>query len=640
MYGFLILLLSLAALAMPASSWAATSTSSNLAIKVTLGQAITGISLSNNTFTGGASGTVVGAIGVTMSPDSPAFSGSLSLSGTNASQFQISGSNLVTNGTVPAGTYSINIVATEAGVSSSPFTQAESITGTTVTTTEVETPGPSIDLFNNPYYTCVHNFYVATNGSDSNAGTSPSAPWRTIARADTADRTGGDCINVAPGNYSAFNGALKFGGTTASSTGYAAYRCTQPGFTVGNPIGGCVITDGAKSVCAGQGQSCGTSYPNYLIVDGFSFIAPSPNTFASAFGCSTGDVGPSARGCHHWVMVNNVIRGYGQGGVSYNNTEWGFALHNLIYNTASAPNCNSSAQGSGISYAASLPVAGYTQTADDIGPTPKLGIYGSTSPNPFHQFIEWNVVYNNHMTGCSAGNATDGNGIILDSLDDGPTGVNYPYRSLVAFNVVYNNGGSAVIGVASNYYTFANNTVFNSYLDTNINGSARGTIRADNPSVTTPNIVLVNNVSYAIRGAGFLSDNSPILASSGTQGLGIYYNGGTSCGLVVDGVADCGGSNVTFSRGYTGSPGGENRTYYSPPWSCAANNCQTDPKWVNVDSTGGNTGSAGTMSTPPVGTNFALQSGSPAIGYGKTRPYLPAQSVDAGACYRTLTSCP
>src|SRR6516162_2483381 len=122
MHRFLIFLLSLAAFAVPTTSWEA-STSGHLAINITPGQAITAVGLSNGTFTGGApSGTVVGAISVTMSPASPAFSGSLSLNGTNASQFRISGSNLVTNGTVPAGTYNLNIVATETGAGGSPFT--------------------------------------------------------------------------------------------------------------------------------------------------------------------------------------------------------------------------------------------------------------------------------------------------------------------------------------------------------------------------------------------------------------------------------------------------------------------------------------------------------------------------------------
>jgi hypothetical protein len=57
--------------------------------------------------------------------------------------------------------------------------------------------------------------------------------------------------------------------------------------------------------------------------------------------------------------------------------------------------------------------------------------------------------------------------------------------------------------------------------------------------------------------------------------------------------------------------------------------------WVSVGGT-----STGTQSTPPDGANFALQSTSPAIGYGLAETYLPATSVDAGACYHTLAICP
>jgi hypothetical protein len=126
----LIWMLAAAVFAIPARSWEATSTSQNLSITVTAAQAITAVNLSGSSFTGGApSGTVVGAISVTMSPSSPPFSGTLSVTGTNASRFQIVGSNLETNGIVPTGTYQINIVATQAGASASPFTQPETITG-------------------------------------------------------------------------------------------------------------------------------------------------------------------------------------------------------------------------------------------------------------------------------------------------------------------------------------------------------------------------------------------------------------------------------------------------------------------------------------------------------------------------------
>ena len=42
------------------------------------------------------------------------------------------------------------------------------------TASSVQKPGPSADLFANPYYTCVNNYYISTAGSDSNNGSSDS----------------------------------------------------------------------------------------------------------------------------------------------------------------------------------------------------------------------------------------------------------------------------------------------------------------------------------------------------------------------------------------------------------------------------------------------------------------------------------
>ena len=89
---------------------------------------ISSVVLSNNTFViGAASGTAVGTISVGTIPPNQ-FTGSLSLSGTNAASFQLSGTTLETNGSLSCTTFSINIVATQSGAVGSPYTQAETIT--------------------------------------------------------------------------------------------------------------------------------------------------------------------------------------------------------------------------------------------------------------------------------------------------------------------------------------------------------------------------------------------------------------------------------------------------------------------------------------------------------------------------------
>jgi hypothetical protein len=84
--------------------------------------AIQNITLSNNMFTPNVANGAVGTVSVTMS-DGSAFSGTLSITGTNSGGFHLSGNILQekASGGTPAGAYhDFNIVATEANVSNSP----------------------------------------------------------------------------------------------------------------------------------------------------------------------------------------------------------------------------------------------------------------------------------------------------------------------------------------------------------------------------------------------------------------------------------------------------------------------------------------------------------------------------------------
>ena len=247
-----------------------------------------------------------------------------------------------------------------------------------------EKPGPSAQLFNNPYYKCAINYYVATNGSDSNNGTSPNAPWRTLQHANDSLPTGGaaagSCINVAPGTY-ASGMSITAGGNQASSTGYVVYRCTT--------MDACAVTDPTKAICAGL--NCSGVYPNYLIVDGFTFTANSKSDYGFAFGCYNGNTGTVASGCHHWWFINNVVSGYAQAGVALNDSEFLYTVHNTIYNNSQQ--CNG-IYGSGISYVSLKVVSGYTKTVDDTNASNiiSLGSMGIRGPSfPFNNAVAWNL---------------------------------------------------------------------------------------------------------------------------------------------------------------------------------------------------------------------------------------------------------
>jgi hypothetical protein len=187
---------------------------------------ISSVSLSNNSLTVGApAGTVIGAISVTMSSGS--FTGSLALSGANASSFKIVGSNLETNGVLPAGSYNINIVATQRGAADSPFTQAETITAVSQSISSVSLSNASF-VGGSPSGTVVGTINVTM---------SPSS--RAFSGSLSLSTTKGGCTATNGANNSSFaisGNKLITNGTVAPGT-YAVCILATEASASNSPVG-------------------------------------------------------------------------------------------------------------------------------------------------------------------------------------------------------------------------------------------------------------------------------------------------------------------------------------------------------------------------------------------------------------------
>jgi hypothetical protein len=443
----------------------------------------------------------------------------------------------------------------------------------------VEKPGPWLPLYNSPFYSCVRNFFVNLSiGHDDYTSTQAQ---NSVTPWETLPRANDPGL-VAGDCINVAPGTytqgvdIAHGGNAASSTGYVVWRCQV--------MNGCKITDPFRAFAI-EGAPAAAAY---IVIDGFELAASGEWQYGQGVRIWDGG-GDDDFATHHIWILNNIIHGYGQSGVQINDGEFFYVIHNTTYGNGRV---TQDARGSGISSLGAKVLAGYTPVADDMtNPSPLLASFVDDA-SFFRNSFSWNVTYINNCGGC----ISDGNGIIFDTFST------YPYKSLGSFNVIYNNGGAGIDVFASDHVTLANNSVYNNMLDTVNTGTYRPGLGEH--STVAGDTVMINNISFGIIGAGILANNSAYCISAGTAL-----------------------NNLAFGS----ANGGCNASAFP----CASNKCNTNPSWVDV----GNV-SAGNMDTAPNGANFALQAGSPAIGYGLTKTFLSNQSVDAGACHHTLPTCP
>ena len=499
----------------------------------------------------------------------------------------------------------------------------------------LELPGPSKFLYDHPYYKCSANYYVSLTGSDTNSGTSPSTAWQTLQHANDSGRKPGDCVNVEPGTYN--QGVnITSGGNYASSTGYVTYRCLG--------LDTCIITGqagGQNGTFAFTTSSQATDIDppgSYVILDAFVLKSANPNNIYGQ-GVELWDNNGNGAGkentnsVHHVWVLNSIVSNYGQAGLQLNDGEFFYAVHNTVYANAYT---GCSAQGSGISFVVNKAFTNYVPTPDDL----KNPVVGNVGSGDYRLVANWNVMFNNATTQCGGVNGgaydSDGNNLIFDTLNNSGLGPVYPHAALAAFNVTFNAGGRGIHIFNSENVTVANNSCFNSALDPWNSGSYRPCIGVLNGY----NDTMINNIAYGIP-----STTGPQNCSYNGQAVSCnIWNTAYAGGAITGQPADKWANNISYCTSYNQPWGYGCQPMFGPDvggFACTTdptpgtNQCKTNPLWVNVG-----TKNVGTETTLPIGSNFALQAASPAIGKGLTEPYLSSQSVDVGACPHAALHCP
>ncbi|MGN9811661.1 right-handed parallel beta-helix repeat-containing protein [Micromonospora sp. BQ11] len=317
-------------------------------------------------------------------------------------------------------------------------------------------------------------FYVSGTGSDANNGLSPASPLRTIQRAANLTRPG-DTVNIMNGTYgdTSTEGVVQI--TRSGSPGRAITYQAMPGHRpILKPVTGWngIVLIGASHITI-QGLEIKGDSDNITLAEaraGASAERPRFNTNC----INAREDRVTGALSHHLIIRNNHLHKCPGAGIGVLYSDHVLIENNRVHST-SWYNVFAT---SGISVYEPIDVA-----PPAPGQTYKIVIRNNISYDN-ENLVEW----------IACGCISDGNGIIVDDTKHQQSGGRpYTGRTLVANNIVFDNGGSGIHSYLSRDVDIVHNTA---YLN------SRSPVLS-NPNIgawDSTNVNILNNISYARPG--------------------------------------------------------------------------------------------------------------------------------------------
>ncbi|MEH1797543.1 choice-of-anchor D domain-containing protein, partial [Nostoc sp.] len=309
-------------------------------------------------------------------------------------------------------------------------------------------------------------YYVSGTGNDSNNGLKEGAAFRSLGKAVYEMKTG-DTLYVMNGTYD--KGAMLFNknGSPDNWTTIKAY----PGATPKIQTTGSGILVFSSSYVRIEGLDIEGNRENitldYALQQKDNLNNPLTNASGIEVKAWTNSQGVGGTNPHHIVITGNTVRNFSGAGMGFTNTDYITVEKNIVSGNAWYSPWGTQ----GISALRSF---NYDNNTTD-----------------YRMIFRDNIVYDNQslVPWHERGIITEGHGIMLDTTTKTTNSVPYSGKTLVANNIVYNNGSSGIEAFKATNVDIVNNTVYqNSRVLTN--SGEIGVSYSDNVRV-------YNNIMYA-----------------------------------------------------------------------------------------------------------------------------------------------